>query len=199
MNIYLLRHGETSWNHERRLQGVTDVGLNDVGVRQSRQLTLWFRGTNITPVITSPLRRARHTAQMVSERTSCRLVTEDHLREIDHGPWTGLRVTHIERKFPAEFAAWRFSPENFRLPGSESLKSAYRRSSYVLSRLIATNRAGDVLVVSHGVINALFLCAAMGVSLSRVWGFPQSNGRVGALRVERRQLVTVESEIDAAA
>lgn len=199
MNIYLLRHGETSWNREQRLQGITDVSLNKVGVQQSRSLVRWFQKTNIAVVITSPLHRARHTAHILCEAGQRPVVIEDRLREIDHGTWTGWRITHIERRFPIEFAMWRFSPDKLRLPAGETLERVYRRSSGVLSKLIATKIAGDVLVVSHGVINALLVCAALGVPLSQIWRFPQGNSRVTVLKVARRQVVAVENEVDVAA
>lgn len=199
MNIYLLRHGETSWNREQRLQGITDVSLNNAGVQQSRRLVRWFQKTNIAGVITSPLHRARHTARILNEGGQRRVAIDDRLREIDHGTWTGWKVGHLERRFPMEFATWRFSPEKLRLPAGETLERVYRRSSGVLSKLIATNIAGDVLVVSHGVVNALLVCAAWGAPLSQVGRFPQGNSRVTVLKVARRQVIAVENEIDAAA
>jgi broad specificity phosphatase PhoE len=199
MNIYLLRHGETSWNREQRLQGLTDVSLNNVGVRESRRLVRWFQKRNIVGVITSPLHRARHTAHILNECGQRPVVIEDRLREIDHGTWTGWKISHIERRFPIEFTTWQLSPEKLRLPAGETLERVYGRSSGVLSKLIATNIAGDVLVVSHGVVNALLVCAALGVSLSEIWRFPQGNSRVTILKVARRRVIAVENEIDVAA
>jgi len=199
MNIYLLRHGETSWNQEQRLQGITDVPLNDVGVQQSRRLVRWFQKANIAGVIASPLHRARHTAHIVSERGKRPVVIEDQLREIDHGTWTGWKISDIERRFPIEFATWRFSPDKLWLTAGETLEEVYRRSSGVLSKLLTTSIAGNVLVVSHGVVNALLVCAALGVPLSEIWRFPQDNGRVTVMKVVRRQIIAVEKGIDVAA
>jgi phosphoserine phosphatase len=199
MNIYLLRHGETSWNREQRLQGITDVPLNSFGVRQSQRLTRWFRKTNVAAVITSPLRRARLTADILCRATHPPVLIDSRLREIDHGPWTGSKISRIQRRLPVEFATWRFSPDRLRLPAGETLEAVYRRSSAALSELIAANISGDVLIVSHGVTNALLVCAALGVPLSEICRFSQGNGCLTTLKVNRRQITAVESGIDVAA
>jgi broad specificity phosphatase PhoE len=199
MNIYLLRHGETSWNREERLQGITDVPLNGFGVRQSRRLVRWFTKTNVSAVITSPLRRARQTARILCEAPHRSILIDNRLREIDHGPWTGSKIRGIARRLPVEYATWRFSPDRLRLSAGETLEAVYRRSSAVLSELVVSKISGDVLVVSHGVTNALFVCAALGLPLSEVCKFSQGNGCVTVLKVNRRQITAVESEIDGAA
>ena len=199
MNIYLLRHGETSWNRDERLQGLTDVPLNSFGVKQSRRLVPWFRKTKVTTVVSSPLDRARHTAHILCEATHRPVFIDDRLREIDHGYWTGRKISDIERRFPAEYATWRLSPDRLRLPACETLEAVYRRSSAVLSELIASNIWEDVLIVSHGVTNALLVCAALGMPLSDICKFPQRNGRATMLSVSRRHITAVEMEIDVTA
>jgi broad specificity phosphatase PhoE len=199
MNIYLLRHGQTSWNRERRLQGISDTDLDGVGVRQSWRAAHWLRNTNVARIIASPLRRARRTANIVHACTQCPVAIDDRLQEIDHGPWAGLTVSCIEQRFPSAFAEWRFSPETLRLLSAETLQAVYSRSTSVLSGVIATETVADQLIVSHGVVNALLICAALGAPLSRVWELPQTNGCVSVLRVKRRQVVAVEMEINVAA
>jgi broad specificity phosphatase PhoE len=199
MNIYLLRHGRTSWNHEQRLQGITDTDLDDVGVRQSWSAAHWLRKSGVARILTSPLRRARRTANIIHARTLCPVIIDKRLHEIDHGLWAGLTVSSIERRSPAAFAEWRFSPETLRLPSAETLQGVYSRTSSILSSMVTTETIADLLIVSHGVINALLICAALGAPLSRVWEFSQNNGSLSVLRVERRQIVAVEKEIDVAA
>lgn len=198
MNIYLLRHGRTSWNREHRLQGITDTNLDRVGVRQSWNAAQRLRKIPIARIITSPLRRARHTAKIVQTRTLCPVVIDNRLHEIDHGLWTGLILSRLDRRFPEEFAAWRVSPELLRLRSAESLRAVYSRAGSFLCELIAADKNADVLVVSHGVINALFICAALGAPLSRVWEFPQNNGSISLIRVNHRKIVAIEEEIDLA-
>lgn len=197
MNIYLLRHGQTCWNQQRRLQGLRDIPLNSVGIRQSRRLIEWYRKTAVTRIVSSPLFRARRTAEILGEYSGSSLLVDDRLREIDHGPWTGMQLPAIEHRFPHEFATWSFFPEKLRLPNSESLGAVYRRCTCFLMDVLHGSGNEDVLVVSHGVVNALLLCAALGASSRRIREFSLPNATVSALRTKRRKIVAVERELDA--
>jgi phosphoserine phosphatase len=199
MNIYLVRHGETSWNREERLQGLTDVPLNRFGVRQAQRLVPWLRKTNVATVVSSPLGRARRTAGILCAATYCPVVIDSRLCEIDHGPWAGCKISDLARRFPDAFATWRFSPDKLAMTACETLEAAYRRSSGVLCELVAANLSADVLIVSHGVTNALLVCAALGVPLSEIGRLPQGNGRVTMMKVIRSQITAVETEINVAA
>ena len=199
MNIYLLRHGQTSWNRYQRLQGLRDVPLNPVGIQQSRRLAQWHRTTRVRRIVSSPLLRAWYTAQLLAEGSGPPPVTDSRLREIDHGPWTGLRLAAIEDQFPEEFGTWSFFPEKLRLSNSESLALVYRRCTQALLDLIRNDSDEDVLVVSHGVVNALLLCAAMGASVSRIREYSPPNAAVSAILVQRRRVVAVEREHHVAA
>jgi broad specificity phosphatase PhoE len=195
MNIYLLRHGETSWNREHRLQGIRNIPLSRAGIRQTRRSADWFGKIGVTRIVTSPLIRAQRTAQILGEGTSQVHLVDDRLREIDHGRWTGLRLASIEHRFPHEFAAWNLAPETLRLPASESLKDVYRRSTDVLMDALKDCANGNLLMVSHGVVNALLLCAALGASLSRIREFSLPNLAASILRVEQRRVIAVERQI----
>lgn len=196
MNICLLRHGETSWNRDQRLQGLRDIPLNSAGIRQSRRLARWHRNTGVRRIVSSPLLRARRTAQILAQHNGRAPLTDNRLREIDRGPWTGLRVASIEDQFPDDFATWSLFSEKLRLPNSQPLAAVYRRCSGALMDLIKDSRDEDILVVSHGVVNALLLCAAMGASLSRIREYSPPNAAVSAPRVHRRKIVGVERELD---
>jgi phosphoserine phosphatase len=121
MKIYLVRHGQTSWNQDRRLQGLRDIPLNRAGIRQSHRLAGWYRNLGVTRIVSSPLLRARRSAQILAEHAGGAPLTDDRLREIDHGPWTGLRLEAVRVRFPDEFAAWTFFPEKLRMSNGESL------------------------------------------------------------------------------
>jgi probable phosphoglycerate mutase len=198
MNVYLVRHGETSWNQEHRLQGLRDIPLNATGIRQSRRLAEWHQRSASTRVISSPLVRARRTAQIFVERRAHTPLADDRLREIDHGPWTGMRLSTIEPRFPHEFATWNSCPEKLALPNSESLLAVYQRCTRVLMEIVGSENKEDVTVVSHGVVNALLLCAAVGATLSRIREFSLANATVSLLKVQRKKIVAIERELDVA-
>jgi phosphoserine phosphatase len=199
MKVYLVRHGQTSWNQDQRLQGLRDVPLNHTGIRQSHRLAEWYRETGVRQIVSSPLLRARLTAQILAERTGRYFLTDDRLREIDHGLWTGLRLDAIEDRFPDDFAAWTFFPEKLRMSNGESLTAVYQRCTQALLGLIKDHPDEDVLLVSHGVVNALLLCAAIGAGPSRIREFSLHNAAVSALTVQRGKIIAVEKELDVTA
>lgn len=195
MNVYLVRHGQTSWNRDQHLQGLRDIPLNRIGIRQSHRLAKWHRSTGVRRIVSSSLLRARRTAQILAERTGGPPLTDNRLREIDHGPWTGLRLETIKDRFPDDFATWSLFPEKLRTSNGESLIVVYRRCTEALLDLINENPDEDVLIVSHGVVNALLLCAAMGASLSRIGEYSPHNAAGSALTVQRRKIIGVEREL----
>jgi phosphoserine phosphatase len=186
--IYLIRHGETDWNHEERLQGITDVPLNQAGIVQGRHLATRMRRIRAKHIFTSPLRRARHTAAILNRACGCPMIVRDELREIDHGAWTGMTIREIRQRFPLGLARWCTSPEKLQVENAEPLQQAYRRASRFLCQAMEMASRTDLIVVSHGVTIALLICAALGSPLERLWAFTQPNACVHAVWIHRHQV-----------
>jgi broad specificity phosphatase PhoE len=190
--IYLVRHGETNWNRIGRLQGLRDVGLNSVGVMQAIKLARRFRSLRLAALITSPLSRARVTGMRIRGSQQVPVIAENDLREIDHGHWTGMTPLEIAQKSPEEYAAWKYEPDSFRPSSGERLRSVYGRAGRVLARVLETDVRNDVVIVSHGVVNAVLLCAALAKPLAKIWEIPQPNASAYVLRINRYRIVEVE-------
>jgi probable phosphoglycerate mutase len=191
-DIYLVRHGETDWNRDQRLQGTIDTPLNRIGLAQARRVADRFAALTGATVVTSPLARARHTAGAIARRNHSTLVIDPLLAEIDHGSWTGLTLLTIARTSPGAVVNSHIQPEALDISGGETLAAAYRRASTALQRLIAAAPAAPVVVVSHGVMNALLMCAAVGNVPAHMNQYTQPNGYTYRLRFRRRALVDVE-------
>jgi broad specificity phosphatase PhoE len=190
--LYLVRHGETDWNRARRLQGILDTPLNSVGVSQARHLADRFRSQTVSAVVTSPLSRAQHTARQIARRTRAAFVVDPLLAEIDHGAWTGLTIPAIARACTDAVIGDHLQPDALDVSDGETLVAAYRRASAVLRRLVAAPAPASLVIVSHGVINALLTCAAVGRAPARINEYPQPNGCTYRLRFRRGVLVTIE-------
>ncbi len=104
--IVLVRHGETDWNRDNRFQGHADPPLNDTGRAQASALAANLAGMALAAAYTSPLRRARETAEVLGDALGLTPVDESSLMEIDVGSWSGLTRTEIAERFPAGFARW---------------------------------------------------------------------------------------------
>lgn len=165
--LYLVRHGETDWNREQRLQGTRDVPLNEAGVAQAHELADYFAALPIACLVCSPLARASETAAILADACACPLHVDARLREIDHGSSTGLTLPDISRRFPLLVEHAQLRPEAFDVSGGERLPDIYRRVSDVLADLLSQHEGESVLVVGHGITLALMSCAASGVALAR--------------------------------
>jgi broad specificity phosphatase PhoE len=145
--IFLARHGVTQANVDRVHAGLSDVPLLEQGREQAHALAERVLSLPIGEMWTSPLRRARETAEIVATR--CRLppFVDDDLRELEAGPWEGLSDAQIRQRFPEQFERWQADPAAFRLTGRETLESVRRRMVAAVDRIRA--RGSGSLLLSH--------------------------------------------------
>ncbi len=148
--MLLLRHGQSTWNAERRWQGWADAPLSELGERQARDAADHLADVGLTVATSSDLGRARRTAEILASALGLELLEpEPDLRERDVGLWTGLTVEEIEAKWPEDLAAHR-SGRLVRQPEGEDTETLLRRTTDGLSRL-AVELTGEVpLLVTHG-------------------------------------------------
>jgi alpha-ribazole phosphatase len=171
--IMLARHGETTWNKDRRFQGQLDVELNDTGREQARALAEASRDHGFAALYTSPLVRARETAEIVGAALGLEARVDDRLKEVDVGDWEGRYKEELERDQPEAWAAFVRAGEDYRFPGGESLSEQQER---VIAALVDITQAGDLpaLVVAHrGVIRcALAHTHNRGLDTYHEWAVP---------------------------
>ncbi|GAA2884145.1 bifunctional RNase H/acid phosphatase [Streptosporangium fragile] len=149
-SLYLLRHGETPLSVERRFSGLGDPELTPNGVAQAQAAAARLAGDpyGIQAIVSSPLKRARATAEAVAARTGLEVVVEEGLRETDFGQWEGHTFTEIQRRWPDELAAWLADP-SAAPPGGESFGEAARRVQATRDLLLERYEGKRVLIVSH--------------------------------------------------
>jgi probable phosphoglycerate mutase len=171
--IFLARHGETTWNKDRRFQGQEDVPLNDLGREQARALAEVAAGHDLAALYASPLARARETAEIVGARLGLPVATDDRLMESDVGDWQGLYKADIERDQPEAWAAFGAAGEDFRFPGGESLAEQQRRVIAALVDITQAHRLPALVVCHRGVIRcALAHTHNRGLDTYHEWTVP---------------------------
>lgn len=151
MRLYLVRHGQTSWNVAQKAQGHTDIPLDDEGLRQAEMLAEAFAPVQLAEVLTSDLRRSEQTAEPIARATGAPLVREPRLRERSFGDWEGLPFDQLRLNTPAD-------PDEayvFRPPSGESFQDVWHRLEPVIEGI--RSRKGDKVVVTHGGSCALLL------------------------------------------
>jgi len=157
----LLRHGQTPLSAERRFAGRGDIPLTETGERQAAAAARRLAGRGaIDLIVTSPLRRARRTAEVVAAATGAPLQVEDGLAETDFGKWEGLTFAEAAARWPDEVSAWLSDP-NAAPPGGESFAAVGRRVAAALDGLLAGPASRTLLLVSHVTPIKTVACRAM--------------------------------------
>ena len=162
--VYLVRHGQTEWNAERRFQGQRDVRLNATGRQQAHAVAAWLarQPVDFRALHTSDSARSCVTAQVIGRRFGLTPVQTPELREIDTGEWTGLTRDDIEHIAPGRMAKWRESFSTFAFPGGESAGQVIERMLAYYRECLAAHRGGGMLIVSHGTGLGGFLSVLLG-------------------------------------
>jgi probable phosphoglycerate mutase len=164
-HLILIRHGETVWNRERRMQGQSDSPLTDTGMRQARLLAQRLRAIDFAALYCSDSGRAHHTARFVAEATGRALVVEPRLRERHFGVFEGLTGPEMQDRYPEDYARFKSRDAHYAVPGGESA-AAFRDRALACLAEIAGRHAGEVVVaVTHGLVCDIAYRAANGIDL----------------------------------
>ena len=157
MLVYLIRHGETQWNVEDRVQGNSDSPLSPRGQAQVQRLADRMRAEGVTRLYTSDLPRAYATAAAIAEPSRLPVVVHRDLREIHLGEWEGRTPEEINRHYDGAFDRWKTAPSSIAIPGSEGLPQFRQRIRQVMETLLRHTPAGPIAVITHGGVIASLL------------------------------------------
>jgi probable phosphoglycerate mutase len=199
--VLLVRHGETAWNAERRLQGHLDIALNAEGERQAAAVARALAGVHIDAVVSSDLQRASQTAQAIASAHQLPVQVERGLRERCYGGFEGLLYTEIEQRFPHEFAKWQARDVDAVLPAGANLGESFRQfyeraTGAILSRAARYPGQTIVLVAHGGVLECAYSCA-LGMSLETPRTFAIPNASINRFTFEDGKLTLISwGEID---
>lgn len=160
---YLVRHAETIWNRDNRIQGSTDAPLSPHGLRQAECLRSYFASVPIQAIVSSNLDRCRHTAKAIAMANGHKLTLqiEPELREIHLGAWEGLTPEEVNAKYPDAYTQWRQSPSKTVIPDAEALDVFHERVRRIRKRLLETLTASEAVIVTHGGVIAALLADAL--------------------------------------
>jgi probable phosphoglycerate mutase len=187
-HIILIRHGETAWNAERRLQGHIDIALNAEGMRQADALADALAGEHVDAIYASDLQRAHRTALAVAARQNMLVHTDPALRERCFGGFEGLLYTEIAQRFPAQFAAWQARDIDSTMPSgvreAESFRQFYRRCVEGMLAIAARYPGRKLALVAHGGVLECAYRAALGLSLETPRDFPVMNASINRFSVQ---------------
>jgi broad specificity phosphatase PhoE len=148
--LLLVRHGETSWIREGKIQGRSDVSLNRAGRQQAGKAARFLRRYRPIRVFSSGLARSKQTAEIIRRQCKVCVTVDPRLNELFFGLWEGKTAKEISVRYPMQYKKWKHPRRDFRPPHGESIDEMKLRVGSFLNELKASGISGNLVVVSHG-------------------------------------------------
>lgn len=177
LKVYVVRHGETEWNAEKRTQGRLDSNLTEKGKRDADLLGERLKVVDFTRIICSPSNRTMETAKRVKGvRSTPTIETDERLYEINLGPWQGKTEEEIKTQFPEQFHFYWNEPQRFENILGENFLDVKNRIENFFNELKREQPTGNVLVITHGVVIKSLYLLCRGVGVEKIWDPPFIHG-----------------------
>jgi 2,3-bisphosphoglycerate-dependent phosphoglycerate mutase/probable phosphoglycerate mutase len=183
-SVWLVRHGQTQFNRDRRYQGTSDSPLTTYGKQQTLALAHRLRRVPFYTALTSPSERTRlASAAILDGRRNVTIHISSDWRETSHGRWEGLTYREVLQRYPAEAQARWAEGMHGRAHGGESLAEVYARVTTAWHNLLRDHAGDRVLVVTHATPIQLILCATFGLAPTEHWHWRIDLGSITCLDV----------------
>ncbi len=181
--VYLARHGMHDWlrpDHGRLAGTLPGVGLNEQGIREATHLAMWLAGEPLAWVASSPLQRTMQTADIIAREHGLTVKPDDRLIEWRFGPWEGMEIAEIQRRYPAQWSTWRERPDDLRLDGAERLDQVADRMEIAYREWAGRGEPG--VLVSHQDPLSALLCRLLHAPLNGIRALEIGTGGLSACR-----------------
>lgn len=186
MRLFLVRHGETAWNQERRVQGGgSDVPLNQRGRQQAARAAEALAAEKLDAIYASPCTRAVETAQAVAIPHRLEVEVMEELREIDAGEADGLSFEELPQRFPEFWQQWRGGTGSLRWPSGESLEELRERVGRGLQHIQGPHPQGTVAVVAHTFALSAIILYALALPPDLFRRLRLDNGSISLLHLDQ--------------
>lgn len=188
MRLYLVRHGETVHNDERRIQGpLLDGPLNARGLDQAERLAQWFAGKRVDAIYSSPMRRAMDTAAPLARAVNLPVGTCPGLVEFSWGDLLGkLDVGETRDQLAGALKRWEAGDLDYAVPNGETPKQAWVRAVAELGTIFEAHEDQHVVIVAHGRLNKVILAGLISGDLSKMEAYPQPNAGIAVCEYDGR-------------
>lgn len=176
--FFIVRHGQTDWNLQRRYQGQIDIPLNNAGLLQAKEIANALSGRQFDALYSSDLQRAIQTAQEIAGAIYLPIQKDSRLREIHQGDWEGKLMDEVLQDDPISVGMVYQNPDINRRPGGESIGDVSERIQACLQELSVLHRRKKVFIVSHGLAIATAICINKGIPLTRARDYIPNNCQI---------------------
>lgn len=189
MKIFLVRHAESLWNKQQRIQGRRDPGLSAEGKRQARLLAKRLKREQICVIYTSGLKRCAETAQIIAKETRAKIKFHPSLKEIILGEWEGRTVEEVMGKYPKAYSDWLEAPSKAKIPRWEGIAKFSRRVNNAFKEILNNDSDGSICVVTHWGVIAAYLSKGLGTDFDTFFKTTRiDNCGVSKIRNENNRL-----------
>lgn len=179
--VYLVRHCKPNLPSDSSICiGVTDIPLNEEGFEQAEKLKRYFSDKNIKAIYSSPLIRAKETAEIIANN-KIKVEIRNDFSELNMGKWDGMTFEEIKQKYPEEYIKRGNDFENYIVEGGESMSMCRDRALAQLWNII-NNSTDNIIIVAHAGVNRLILSELLAVSIKESFSFRQEYGSVNILK-----------------
>jgi probable phosphoglycerate mutase len=179
--IIAIRHGETAWNVDTRIQGQLDIGLNETGRQQAQRVARALASESIQAIYASDLLRAWDTADAIASTTGSALQAHEGLRERSFGIFQGKTFPEIEAAWPEQAQQWRKREPHWAPEGGESLTAMHQRITRTANELAARHLGQQIVLVAHGGVLDMLYRAATGQDLHAPRSWEVGNAAINRL------------------
>jgi broad specificity phosphatase PhoE len=191
LSVYLLRHGETAYNAAgNRYCGRTDINLTDKGIIQAKQVNERLHGVQVDAVYSSPLERARHTAEIATGR---QVQTDERIIEVDFGDWEGKTQAEFMISDPGTWEAWMQDPLSAKAGATgETGQQVVDRVDAFFSEMLSKHSSQTIVVVAHNGVNRLYIAYKLGMPLKNYRRILQENSAVTYFELDDEGIMTLK-------
>ena len=179
MKLIFIRHGQTDWNVQGKIQGSYDSELNDTGIKQAMNLSEKLLNLNykFSKIYSSPQKRALKTAEILSKSSNVDYISVKDLQEMNMGKWEGLSWKEVEENYPNEYKEWYLNRRYTKTPDGESYQDMLERVLKAIHKIINENNE-DVVIVSHSAIIMCLQCYVTNTPFNDMLKFKTKNANI---------------------
>lgn len=179
MKLIFVRHGQTDWNVQGKIQGSYDSELNSTGINQAMKLSEKLLSLNykFSKIYSSPQKRALKTAEILSKSSNVDYVLMKDLQEMNMGKWEGLSWKEVEEKYPTEYKKWYLNRRYTKTPDGESYENMLERVLKSIDKIINEN-THDVVIVSHSAVIMCLQCYVTNTPFNEMLKFKTKNANI---------------------
>lgn len=188
-SVYLIRHGQTTWNKEEIFRGRADISLNEVGLREAELVGEYLKEKDIHAIYSSPLSRAMETARRIAQFFNLKVQFLEGITDMSFGKWEGRPLKEVQINDRELYRQWREQPHLVRLPGGESLDEVRARAMAALKEVIQYHHGKNIVLVSHRVVNKVIICGILEIDNSHFWQIGQDNAAINLIKFKEGKYI----------